>query len=157
MIYIIAQTSLWILIPLIISVAMTASYNYYNVKFHYVEDKGWVEWERKDNYLKKLSTDFSFAKEIRLFGLRDKFQTRMEENAKLKAELLKRNRNKRIPSFVVHQAADFIFELSIYLYLGYSVLVPNTITLGSFSMYAAALRKIKSTLRIWSVNLLYLH
>ncbi|GHU37215.1 ABC transporter ATP-binding protein [Clostridia bacterium] len=146
MIFIITEVSLWVLIPLVLSIAMVVPMWYRNSKQTYVEDHDWVEWERKDRYLSDLAKDFSFAKEVRLFNLRDKFQSRLDDIAKFKADLLAKSPSRRIPSFLTLAASNFVFEASIYLYLGYLVIVPATVTLGAFAMYASALRQFKSAL-----------
>lgn len=144
-IYIISEVSLWILIPVAISLLIGFYYDYLNARQSFVDTKESVEFERKSSYLQKIACDFAYAKEIRLFGLKDRFKKRMDEVDELRYKLKEIRRKQRDIPVILYYLADTVLDVSLYLYLGYLVLVVQTITLGQFSIYYQALRKIKDS------------
>jgi len=96
-----------------------------------------AKWWRKSGYMKNEVTDFTFAKEVRLFGLRDwlagKYRELQQErlNAQIKNERL---------WFVVALASSIItagVQLFVYIYLIYAV-SRGDVTIGNFTLYIAS-------------------
>ena len=62
-----------------ISFLISIYYDYLNARQNFIDTKKETEYRKKTSYLQKISTDFQYAKEIRMFNLKDSFQGRMDE------------------------------------------------------------------------------
>lgn len=143
-IYIISESSLIILVALVVSLAINLYNDYLNARHNFTDTKEDVEYRRKSSYLQSISADFSFAKEIRMFNLKDRFRERMDEVDRLLFLARESRRKQRNSSAAVAYAADAILDVCMYLFYGYQVLVSKAITLGQFSLYINALNQLKS-------------
>jgi len=143
-IYIISESSLIILVALAISLAINLYNDYLNARHNFTDTKEEVEYRRKSSYLQSISADFSYAKEIRMFNLKDRFRERMDEVEQLLFKARESRRKERNSSAVIAYAADAILDVCMYLFYGYQVLVSKTISLGQFSLYINALRQLKT-------------
>lgn len=143
--YVISKSSLIILIALVVSLAINLYNDYLNARHNFTDTKEEVEYRRKSTYLQSISSDFSFAKEIRLFNLKNRFHKRMDEVDKLLFCARESRRKERNSSAAVAYAAEAILDICMYLFYGYQVLVSAVITLGEFSLYINALRQLKSS------------
>lgn len=143
-IYIISESSLIILIAMVVSLAIGLYNDYLNARNNFTDTKEEVEYRRKSSYLQSISSDFAYAKEIRMFNLKDRFRERMDEVDQLLFRSRESRRKKRNSSAAVSYVADAILDVCMYLYYGYQVLVSSAITLGQFSLYINALRQLKS-------------
>lgn len=143
--WIISAASFLILLPLAISLLLSFYYDYLNARQNFIDTKEETEYRRKSSYLQKISTDFQYAKEIRMFHLGERFQNRMDEVEQLLYRSRERRRKKRMPSGILIYSSETILDVAIYLYFGFKVLVTGSITLGQFSFYANALRQLKDS------------
>jgi len=143
--YIISKVSFLILLPVAVSLLIGFYYDYLNARQTFVDTKESAEFSRKSSYLQHVSSDFSFAKEIRLFNLKDCFKKRMDEVDELRYKLKEIRRKQRDIPVVLFYFADTVLDISLYLYLGFLVLVTQSITLGHFSIYYQSLRKLKDS------------
>ncbi|MBQ9384225.1 MAG: ABC transporter ATP-binding protein [Ruminiclostridium sp.] len=96
-----------------------------------------AKWWRRSDYMKREVTDFTFAKEVRLFGLRswlaDKYAALQKE--RLNAQI----RNEKL-WFGVALTASIItagVQLFVYIYLIYAV-SRGDVTIGNFTLYVAS-------------------
>lgn len=144
-IYIISSVSAIIIIPLVISLICSIYYNYKNAKRQYFDSKLRTETIRKTNYIYDIAQNFSCAKEIRLFNLKDKLYNRMKD---LQYILYKTRVKKAFKiigfSMLLYYLSDIILEAGIYLYLGYEVLAVHSITIGEFTLIGNALRELRN-------------
>ena len=143
-IYITSSVSVIIIVPLIISVICLIYYDYKNATQQYFDTKLRTETIRKVNYIYDTAQNFSYAKEIRLFNLKDKLYNRMKELQ----EILFKTRVKKATKIIgfamlIIYLSDTILEAGIYLYLGYEVLMLHSITVGEFTLIGNALREIR--------------
>lgn len=143
---ILSDVSFLMLIPVAVSLLIHVYYDYLNARQNFIDTKDDVEYRRKSSYLQDVSRNFTYAKEIRLFNLKDKFHKRMDDVDDLLFRLKENRRKRRRPSGILAYSSDTVLEISIYLYLGFLVLVPQAISLGQFSLYANALRQIKNAI-----------
>lgn len=143
-IYIISKSSLLILIALVISFGISLYNDYLNARHNFTDTQEEVEHRRKSSYIQRISSDFAFAKEIRMFNLKDRFHSRMDEVEQLLFRVREIRRKRRNSSAAVAYAADAILDVCMYLFYGYQVLVSKAIALGEFSLYINALRQLKS-------------
>ena len=143
--WILSAASFFVLIPLAVSLLISVYNDYLNARQNFIDTKEETEYRRKSSYLQKVSTDFEYAKEIRMFHLKDSFQGRMDEVEQLLYRCREVRRKRRRPSGILIYSSEMILETAIYLYFGFQVLAAS-ITLGQFSLYANALRQLKGSL-----------
>lgn len=162
-VYILSKVSMLILIPIGISLLINILYNYRNAKTGYIDTWDTVEYNRKNDYIQQVCRDFSFAKEIRLFHLKESLKKRMDDVDGLLFHLQEGRRKENRFLMVCFQFSDVVMEAAIYLYLGWLVIGAKTIALGNFTLYAAALRQVRDslnhlleTLTEYAVNTQYL-
>ena len=153
-IYIVSSVNIIIIAPLIISLICRIYYDYKNARNQYFDTKLRTETIRKVNYIYDTAQNFSCAKEIRLFDLKDKLYNRMKE---LQAVLFKTRVKKATKiigfSMLLFYLSDIFLEAGIYLYLGYEVLAINSITIGEFTLIGNALREIRNRISVLVYNL----
>lgn len=143
--YIISTLSLVILIPLIISLAISLYNDYLNARQNFIDTKDEIEYGRKSSYLHSISCNFTFAKEIRMFNLKGGFNNRMNEVDQLLFKMRENRRRRRRPSGLLAYSSETVLEIASYLYFGYQVIITNSITVGQFSLYSNALRQLKNS------------
>ncbi len=143
--WIISAASFYILIPFAVSLLISMYHDYLNARQNFVDTKEETEYRKKSSYLQKISTDFEYAKEIRLFNLKDSFQDRMDEVERLMYRNREKRWKKRRPAGLLVYSSETILELAIYLYFGFKVIVAGTVTLGQFTLYSNALRQLKNS------------
>lgn len=143
--YIISAVSFFILVPLAISLLISIYHDYLNARQNFIDTKEETEYRKKSSYLQKISTDFEYAKEIRMFNLKDSFQGRMDEVEQLLYRSRESRRKKRRPAGLMIYSSETILDIAIYLYFGFQVIVSASITLGQFSLYSDALRRVKNS------------
>lgn len=143
--WILSAASFFILVPLAVSLLISIYDDYLNARQNFIDTKEETEYRRKSSYLQKISIDFGYAKEIRMFCLKDSFQGRMDEVEQLLYRCRESRRKKRRPSGILIYSSEMVLEAAIYLYFGYMALAAS-ITLGQFSLYANALRQLKAFL-----------
>lgn len=106
----------------------------------YSKEKIWdplAPWWRRDNYMKQQITDFTPAKDIRLFGLRDWLLNKYRE---LKKERLRAQEKSAVLWFWAAVFSEVMIALShcaVYGWLIWSV-VYDGLSIGNFSLYLAS-------------------
>lgn len=91
-------------------------------------------WWRKNGYMTNATSDFSFAKDIRMFGLADWLTKKIRE---LKAERIEAQKKNQLMWLHASWASSVIFAISqalTYAWLFYMV-YNGQITVGNFSLY----------------------
>jgi len=144
--WIISTASFLILIPLALSLLISLYNDYLNARQNFIDTREETEYRKKASYLQKVSTDFEYAKEIRMFHLKDRFQNRMDEVDQLLYRAREIRRKRRRPAGILVYSSETVLEIAIYLYFGFKVIVAASITLGQFSLYANALRRLKNSI-----------
>lgn len=146
LLHILTEVSFLIMIPMGISLLCGGLYHYKNAKTGYIDSKETVEYKRKNIYIQQVCRDFSFAKEIRLFGMKNGLKKRMDAVDDLLFRIKEQRRKDNRFLMVCFILSDYILEGAIYLYLGWLVLGAGRIGPGEFTLYASALRKVKGTI-----------
>lgn len=141
--FILSKVSFLIWIPLGISLLFSALYNYRNTRAGYMDTRESAEYKRKSDYIHTLCTDFSYAKEMRLFHLKKGIEEKTEQVDNLFFRLREQRRKDNRILMFCFLLSGFLMECSLYLYLGWLVLGPGAITPGDFALYGAALRQVK--------------
>ncbi len=144
--YILSEASFWILIPFGVSTMIGLYHDYLNAKQNFEELKEETEYRRKSDYLQSMSRDFSYAKEIRLFQLKDRFKKRMDEVDELLFRAREARRKQRAPSGWLFHGSGTVLDIAVYLYFGYRVLV-GSMTAGLFTACHSALWQMKNAVQ----------
>ncbi len=100
-----------------------------------------AKWWRKNDYMHREVTDFTFAKEVRLFGLKDWLTGKYMElkNERYNAQV----RNEKL-WFLIALFSTVItqgVQLFVYIYLIYTV-SRGEVTIGNFTLYVASSTKM---------------
>lgn len=143
-IYIISEVSLILIIPLALALAIDLYNDWLNARQNFIDTKEEIEYSRKSGYLQNISFDFAYAKEIRMFNLKERFKRRMDEVDELLFKLREQRRRRRRPLAILAYGSDTVLDIAIYLYLGYKV-ISSAISLGRFALLSNALRQLKNS------------
>lgn len=144
MITIALQVHVILLIPFAISVGIKLLSDYFEQNRNYVmENSDRPHWRRL-RYIFSLAADFSFAKEIRLFGMREGLSRKMKEATDKSEAIAKKLYGYSRLLAIAAVFSDIILEGALYFYLGYQVLVAKAITVGRFSLLANAVREVRN-------------
>lgn len=103
-------------------------------------------YERRSNYFSNLLSDFTYGKEIRLWGIKDwlisKYRDQLDENQKFYRKSVKNN----CKSFNFNAITVFSQQAIVYFYLCRLVLA-RLISIGTFSMYLNAVNTFSDTMK----------
>lgn len=143
-IYIISEVSLILLIPIALSLAIDLYNDWLNAQQNFIDTKEEIEYSRRSGYLQNISSDFAYAKEIRMFNLKERFKRRMDEVDDLLFKLREQRRRRRRPLAILAYGSDTVLDIAIYLYLGYKVIF-SAISLGRFALFSNAIRQLKNS------------
>ena len=91
-------------------------------------------WWRKDGYLSNTFSDFSFAKDIRMYGLKNYLINRYKEVSKERLEASKKNELWWWYSGLAGNVLWAMASIGLYAWLIYSV-INKDLTIGNFSLY----------------------
>lgn len=113
-------------------------------RVQYDADKEMNPINRRIEYFINMSSDFSVAKEVRLYHIADKLLNKYNCLYEDTFKILKRvfavnEKNQKIAAVV-----NSLLEYSIYILLGYRVIVTEDMTIAEFSAYALAVRTFSS-------------
>ena len=125
--------------PLIIVILIITSYvNYFPQKFmRNYENKERIKkdaFNRKFNYLRNVSKDFSFSKDVRIYDLGKYTKTLFEKILKEYLKLINKIENRRFLSSLVDIFTIFLRDGAAYIYLIYKA-TNGGISAGDFVMY----------------------
>lgn len=100
-----------------------------------------AKWWRRNGYMNSEVTDFKFAKEVRLFGLKDWLTDKYRELKKERYDAQVRNEKLwfavALSSTIITQGV----QLFVYIYLIHAV-ARGDVTIGSFTLYVASSTKM---------------
>ncbi|MCR4678588.1 MAG: ABC transporter ATP-binding protein/permease [Lachnospiraceae bacterium] len=109
-------------------------------KIQYNSDKEMAPINRKLEYFVGISSDFSVAKEVRLFGFAQKLLDEYRILYKKTFEILKKVFAANRKNQEMACTTSNILEVAIYFLLGYRLLVTQDMNIAEFSTYALAIR-----------------
>jgi ABC-type multidrug transport system fused ATPase/permease subunit len=108
-------------------------------------DKDTAQIRRKWDYLDRVATDFQYGKMIRLEALSGWFGDKSRQNREDFYKKQKSIINNNTKVTILGSVFSCLQELGIYIYLIYKVIYDN-LTIGSFSMYLAAVNRFSASL-----------
>ena len=126
-------------IPVVIGMAAIAGFNFI-VKNHtnkVCKKRIWdplATWWRKDNYMTHTFTDFSSAKDIRMYGLKKFLINKYRELGKERLDAQKENELRWWICGLIGNILWLVAETGLYSWLIYCVINRN-LTIGNFSLY----------------------
>ncbi|MBP5250753.1 MAG: ABC transporter ATP-binding protein, partial [Lachnospiraceae bacterium] len=126
-------------VPIVIGMALIAVFNF-AVKNHtnkVCKKRIWdplATWWRKDGYMSYTFTDFSAAKDIRMYGLKDYLIGKYKELSKERLAAQKENELRWWVCGLIGNALWLIAESGLYAWLIYSV-IHKDLSIGNFTLY----------------------
>ena len=102
---------------------------------------GW----RKISYMENMSTNFAFAKDIRLFGLADWLNKKHKEVCGEKHGYMVKSKNYWIANSFFSHGIFLLQEGVLYAWLIYCV-IANGMSIGDFTLYLGSIRTFSNTL-----------
>lgn len=135
---ILGTMNIWIVLIMAVLAAVTfAVRNKTNAKSKREVWDPLAPWWRKNSYLSNLTSDFSAAKDIRMFGLSDWLTEKFRQEKKVRIEAQKTNAKIWIHASTFTSLCFALSQVMVYAWLLYMV-VKGRITLGNFSLYLAS-------------------
>lgn len=135
---ILGTMNIWIVLIMAVLAAVTfAVRNKTNAKSKREVWDPLAPWWRKNSYLSNLTSDFSAAKDIRMFGLSDWLTEKFRQEKKVRIEAQKTNAKIWIHASTFTSLCFALSQVMVYAWLLYMV-VKDRITLGNFSLYLAS-------------------
>ena len=135
---ILGTMNIWIVLIMAVLAAVTfAVRNKTNAKSKREVWDPMAPWWRKNSYLSNLTSDFSAAKDIRMFGLSDWLTEKFRQEKKVRIEAQKTNAQIWIHASTFTSLCFALSQVLVYAWLLYMV-VKGGITLGNFSLYLAS-------------------
>lgn len=98
-----------------------------------------VPYWRKNTYLDNTTTDFGFAKDVRLYGLKDWLMKKLHDINNIKIGYRDHSSNLWLRNIFFGIGITLIEEAVLYIWLIWSVL-NNNMTIGDFSLYIGSTR-----------------
>ena len=140
----IATLGLAIILPILVTVAVRILSEYFDRNAYYIRTTQLAEVNRKSNYLHQICEHIRFAKEIRTFDLKDKFNQKLENVSEEKANIWKKYMRIFRTSSATYDIADIGLQLFIYLTLVYRILVLKTLNIADFVYIFAACQQVQN-------------
>lgn len=141
-----------IVLPIVVTVIVRILSEYFDRKAYYIRTTQLAEIGRKCNYLHQICENIQFAKEIRTFDLKDKFDHKLEEISEEKVKIWKKYVGIFRYSSATYDIADIGLQLFIYLTLAYRIIVLKTLAIDDFVYIFTACQQIQSTVGNIALN-----
>lgn len=142
---------------LVIFVAALSIFQFYFFDKAIKKDKR-ITWDemapisRRINYMYQIGTDFSYAKDIRIFGMKKWLSKKLSIFYKLKQEKLVESSNMWIRYDAFEKITGMLRNLVLYGYLAYCVLYRD-LTIGNFTLYLTSAFTLSDTVLNFFKNL----
>lgn len=142
---------------LVIFVAALSIFQFYFFDKAIKKDKRFT-WDemapisRRINYMYQIGTDFSYAKDIRIFGMKKWLSKKLSIFYKLKQEKLVESSNMWIRYDAFEKTTGMLRNLVLYGYLAYCVLYRD-LTIGNFTLYLTSAFTLSDTVLNFFKNL----
>jgi ABC-type multidrug transport system fused ATPase/permease subunit len=143
-IYTISSLGLLLLLPIFITILVRVISEIFDRSASYIRTTKMAEINRKSGYLHKICENIKFAKEIRIFNLQNKFDSRLENVSQEKNSIWKKYMRTFRYSSATHIISDIFLQLVIYIILVYRVLITKSIGVGDFVFFFAAYQQIQN-------------
>ncbi len=143
-IIVINQVNILFLIPLGLIIVIQIFYSSQETRYEFQDQKNQPERERKDHYIRNISSNMEFAKEVRLFHLKDALLQYMKQvNLRLLELRQKSRREYLLPASILACLSTVLMEASIYLFLGYQV-INGDLLMGDIALIGGVVRNLAS-------------
>ena len=142
---IISQTDLYILLIAILVISINGILSFWGKKHQYNTDEAITPINRKLSYYIGLSTDHAVAKEVRMFKMKDQLLARYKSLYGDTLKILKKQYSVNKTISCGGAIANSFLEVSIYLYLGYKIIISKLIPISGFALYGNAIRQFKDS------------
>lgn len=100
---------------------------------------------RKNYYMERTTLDFSYAKDIRLYGMKNWLSKKQHTFLKEKHKKISKSRDFWTYNTIFSNGISLIRNITIYGYLIYSVIY-NSLTIGNFTLYLSVSMTFSSSL-----------
>ncbi len=136
------QVNLLFVVPIVLIIVVQVFHSLQESRYEFNDQKTRPERERKDRYIRDISSNIEYAKEVRLFHLKDHLLDYIKQVNHRLLELRRKSRIEYLlPVSVIASVANIIMEASIYLYLGYQA-ITGQILIGDIALVGGVLRTI---------------
>lgn len=105
---------------------------YYTKKANYQMDVFDSVHQMKTSYVRGIANDFKFAKDIRIYGMENGISEKMDRYDREAREQLKKHYSSLFRKNTLIEITTFIFNIIVYLSLGYKFLVMKDMSLSEF-------------------------
>lgn len=102
---------------------------------------------RKIEYFWKINSDFAFGKEIRTYGMQNSLNTIYDELVLKIQKYVKKVFSLQLKSNIIFFVTNFMLNITIYLFLGYKIIVSKLISIGDFSLYLNSISSFNSSVQ----------
>lgn len=140
-------SSLNVFLILFILLISAIQFYLFNRAVQYDKKKTWDElspYNRKENYLQQIGTDFSYAKEIRIYRMREWLAKKHLDVLNIILEKRFRSTNMWIRYDAFEKITNMIRDAVIYGYLIYRILYTN-MDVGNFYLYITSAMNLSNT------------
>jgi ABC-type multidrug transport system fused ATPase/permease subunit len=134
-----------ILITLLVIIINTVA-TYFRRRSEYDAYKDIIPANRLAEYYDTLSTDFSYAKEIKVFNMEEPIEERENDVQRFTSLSIKKMFRAILKSNIVVTSTGVALDIALYLILGQKLLQQHTISIGDFTMYLTAVRQFNTAL-----------
>lgn len=145
-IYIVASVDFIILAVSLLGIVLNGYFSHMNQSKQYTFNTKNTQIYRRLHYFYNMFSDFSFAKEIRVFKMADKFSPIIDSLTKDSFRMSKRYFKYSYINSFISVIASTVLSLSVYLFLGYKVLVKNTIDFSEFTFLSSAVYQFNTSI-----------
>ncbi|WP_124100599.1 ABC transporter ATP-binding protein [Ruminococcus sp. Marseille-P6503] len=142
-----AYFNLWIIVGIIFISFLQYLYYIYAAKKDKIEtwDKLATVW-RKENYLMHITQDFSYAKDIRLFNMKNWLLDKYRSILKFKYKKVCNSKNIWISNSIFVSIMSIIQNIIVYSYLIYCVIY-NDLSISNFTLYIGTIGVFSSSVK----------
>lgn len=143
--YIVISTNFFVLCFVCFSILIRSILSKTIEKKQLIQKTETIKRNRKLQYMNNLGTDFTYAKDIRIFSFKDKLEKQTNKLMKEIFSLQQSTHQETRVYYILRIFCNLVIQLMIYAILGYQCLM-QTITVGTFSLVVNAITQFKNAL-----------
>lgn len=143
----IGNLNILILLYIFLSVSITYYFTLKVKQYEHQKEEKISDIERHVNYTYNIMYDFSYGKDMRIFGIRNWISGLFSKYMNMRFDISKDIRFKNLKIEIVNCILLLLREGIVYSYLIYLV-VTNKLGIGSFTMYFAAIASLANHMKV---------
>lgn len=146
-IYLLSSIEFWIILVVITIVIINSFSTSIRKKAERIIHTDSIPVNRKIGYFWTINSDFTFGKEIRTYDMQDSLNNIHHGLTQTIQKYVEKVFNLQLKGNIIFLLTNLCLNVAIYLFLGYKIIVENSISIGDFSLYLNAINTFNTSVQ----------